>query len=130
MNKDEILKFALDVLKNTASWNASQQYTREQKAIKAIEAALEAKDEQQPTEQWAATSAMDAIPSSIEAVPASLKLQAEIEAMMLTTVKKQRPWVGLTDDERVAVLFGKDGKVLDYEYYAEAIEAKLKEKNT
>jgi hypothetical protein len=120
----------LDVLKNTASWNASQQYTREQKAIKAIEAALEAKDEQQPTEQWAATSAMDAIPSSIEAVPASLKLQAEIEAMMLTTVKKQRPWVGLTDDERVAVLFGKDGKVLDYEYYAEAIEAKLKEKNT
>ena len=45
MNKDETLKFALDVLKNTASWNASQQYTREQKAIKAIEAALEAKDE-------------------------------------------------------------------------------------
>jgi len=40
MNKDETLKFALDVLKNTASWNASQQYTREQKAIKAIEAAL------------------------------------------------------------------------------------------
>jgi len=42
----------------------------------------------------------------------------------------QRPWVGLTDEERVAVLLDKDGKVLDYEDCAEAIEAKLKEKNT
>jgi len=42
----------------------------------------------------------------------------------------KRPWVGLTDEERVAVLLNKDGKVLDYEDCAEAIEAKLKEKNT
>jgi len=41
-----------------------------------------------------------------------------------------RQWVGLTDEERVAVLLDKDGKVLDYEDCAEAIEAKLKEKNT
>jgi len=128
MNKDETLKFALDVLKNTGSWSASQQYTREQKAIKAIEAALEAKDEQQPTEQWAATSAMDAIPSSIEAVPASLKLQAEIEAMMLTTVKKQRTWVGLTDEERVDLW--KATETDNRMVLIDAIEAKLKEKNT
>jgi hypothetical protein len=132
MNKDETLKFALDVLKNTASWNASQQYTREQKAITAIKAALlsrsdgEAKDEQQPTEQWAATSAMDAIPSSIEAVPASLKLQAEIEAMMLTTVKKQRTWVSLSEDE-ITQEVGDSQGLRDI---IRNIEHKLKEKNT
>jgi len=46
MTKDEALRLALEALEEyTASWNASQQYTREQKAIKAIKAALEAKDE-------------------------------------------------------------------------------------
>jgi len=48
----------------------------------------------------------------------------------LTEQPAQRTWVGLTDDERVSVLFDVDGRVLDYENYAEAIEAKLKEKNT
>jgi len=54
----------------------------------------------------------------------------EIEPLYTTPQPAQKPWVGLTDEERFAVLFGKDGKVLDYEDYAEAIEAKLKEKNT
>ena len=43
----------------------------------------------------------------------------------------QRTWVGLTVEEKVLILlFDAEGRVLDYEDYANAIEAKLKEKNT
>jgi len=42
----------------------------------------------------------------------------------------QRTWVGLTESEKSAALYDKDGMTLDYEDYAEALEAKLKEKNT
>ena len=51
------------------------------------------------------------------------------ECVALYTTLRQRTWVGLTEEERVAVLLDKDGKVLDYEDYAEAIEAKLRSKN-
>ena len=40
---------------------------------------------------------------------------------------QQRTWVGLTESEKSAALYDKDGMTLDYEDYAEAIEAKLKE---
>ncbi len=42
----------------------------------------------------------------------------------------KRPWVGLTDEE-VSTLWGewKDAVCLDYKTWAQAIEAKLKEKN-
>ena len=42
----------------------------------------------------------------------------------------QRTWVGLTEYEKSYALQDKDGMTLDYEDYADAIEAKLKEKNT
>jgi predicted nucleic acid-binding protein len=41
----------------------------------------------------------------------------------------QRTWVGLTECEKSYALQDKDGITLDYEDYADAIEAKLKEKN-
>jgi hypothetical protein len=41
----------------------------------------------------------------------------------------QRTWVGLTESEKSAALYDKDGMTLDYEDYAEAIEAKLRSKN-
>jgi len=40
-----------------------------------------------------------------------------------------REWVRLTDKEKADTLWGPDDKTLDYEDYADAIEAKLKEKN-
>jgi hypothetical protein len=46
--------------------------------------------------------------------------------MTCSLVRKDKEWVGLTDDERMA-LFGTAGGLNDY---AKAIEAKLKEKNT
>ena len=42
-----------------------------------------------------------------------------------------RQWVGLTNEEKeLELLFCTHGRVLDYEDYADAIEARLKEKNT
>lgn len=42
----------------------------------------------------------------------------------------QRPWVGLTDEERVEI-FNRMDWVIDFDWeYELAIEAKLKEKNT
>jgi hypothetical protein len=41
----------------------------------------------------------------------------------------QRTWVGLTYEEKSAALYDKEGMTLDYEDYAEAIEAKLRSKN-
>jgi hypothetical protein len=42
----------------------------------------------------------------------------------------QRQWVGLTDEEKQELVSNEIGRVRDYEDYADAIEAKLKEKNT
>ena len=43
----------------------------------------------------------------------------------------QRTWVGLTNEEKgLELLFDTQGRVLDYEDYADAIEAKLMGKNT
>jgi len=53
---------------------------------------------------------------------------AEVRPLYTT---EQRTWVGLTVEEKVLILlFDAEGRVLDYEDYANAIEDKLKEKNT
>lgn len=41
-----------------------------------------------------------------------------------------REWVGLTPEEVQAAVYDENGCVVDYEDYASALEAKLKEKNT
>ena len=52
---------------------------------------------------------------------------------IIETAREQRPWVGLTDDERAAI--GREmaktlpNRWIDFDY-ARAVEAKLKEKNT
>ena len=48
---------------------------------------------------------------------------------LYTSPPAQRTWVGLTESEKSAALYDKDGMTLDYEDYAEAIEAKLRSKN-
>jgi predicted RNA binding protein with dsRBD fold (UPF0201 family) len=42
----------------------------------------------------------------------------------------RRAWVGLTDDEKQQCIYDKQGFVLDYEDVVDAVEDKLKEKNT
>jgi len=51
------------------------------------------------------------------------------QTRLLYTTPPQRTWVGLTESEKSAALYDKDGMTLDYDDYAEAIETKLKEKN-
>jgi hypothetical protein len=41
----------------------------------------------------------------------------------------QRPFVGLTDDEKQELVSDEIGRIRDYEDYADVIETKLKEKN-
>ena len=48
---------------------------------------------------------------------------------LYTSPPAQHTWVGLTESEKSAALYDTDGMTLDYEDYAEAIEAKLKAKN-
>jgi hypothetical protein len=52
------------------------------------------------------------------------------QTVKVNAMLAQRTWQGLTESEKSAALYDKDGMTLDYEDYAEAIEAKLKEKNT
>ena len=49
--------------------------------------------------------------------------------LIYTSPPAQRTWQGLTESEKSAALYDKDGMTLDYEDYAEAIEAKLRSKN-
>jgi hypothetical protein len=51
------------------------------------------------------------------------------KAAVRETVSK-RQWIGLTDDEKQELVSDEIGRIRDYEDYADAIEAKLKEKNT
>ena len=66
-----------------------------------------------------------------------LKVLADDHEKAITAIKEalaeqpaQRTWVGLTEYEKSYALQDKDGITIDYEDYADAIEAKLKEKNT
>jgi hypothetical protein len=54
------------------------------------------------------------------------KFLAEMEALLVKTSTPQRTWVGLTDEERSQLVTLHHG----WNEYAQAIEAKLKEKNT
>jgi hypothetical protein len=68
-------------------------------------------------------------PSDIESDPKGILVWDGEEPLRAYT--PQRTWVGLTDEEKgLELLFDTHGRVLDYEDYADAIEAKLKEKNT
>ena len=42
----------------------------------------------------------------------------------------KREWVGLTENEKADVLIGSDGRIMDYDDVVDAVEAKLKEKNS
>ena len=74
--------------------------------------------------------ALEALKQIDEAMPfpvAKLAQAALREA--LAEQPAQRTWQGLTESEKSAALYDKEGMTLDYEDYAEAIEAKLRSKN-
>jgi hypothetical protein len=142
MTKDEALNLALEaMLVNNSAWKhladsgdagyweAEEQgyYQLNEKAIKAVEAALEAKDEP-----------VGLIDSLKDAKPCCGQYETCWRACtprgkFLGQRDAQRTWVGLTDEEIAEV---EDEYIVDYRIpagsawnFAKDIEAKLKEKN-
>jgi len=115
---EEALKLALEALTYLYAETTAYEDDVIDKAITAIKEAL-AQPEQEPV----ATSAANHVAGEIGfckfhiAVPNGTKLY---------TTPQQRPWVGLTEDERSELV------TLHHKWneYGQAIEAKLKEKNT
>jgi hypothetical protein len=62
------------------------------------------------------------------------KCGAKQDGVLTVTAPQQRNWQGLTDEEMFNCLAQTDGEAkrlpLGFKWFAEAIEAKLKEKNT
>ena len=127
MTKDEALRLALEALENgkrvrNADGGTKYQPDLEDKAITAIKAALEAKDE--PVAVWELfEDGWDSIaaPYWMELLPVGTKLY---------TAPPQRTWVGLTDEEMDNFVKAAWGQGVTAADFIRAIEAKLKEKNT
>ncbi len=125
MTQTEALRLALEALENIDRWlpTIGQKGLRdyEADAITAIKAALEAKDE-----PVAIVAEIHMSRYTIEWTNGDLP-----EGTKLYTTPPQRTWVGLTDEE---ILEHQDcvpnSYTLDLIEFVQAIEAKLKEKNT
>jgi hypothetical protein len=127
MTKEEALRLALEALTdalNKPMWNRVQM----ESAITAIKAALEAKDE--PFEYWNAVEGwvkIDEVRDHFDSVGCGTIYKTSGEDRVpLYTTPPQRTWVGLTDEE----FWELDKEDLSLRQFVQAIEAKLKEKNT
>jgi len=129
VNKDEALRLAWDALQQIAHVSAMD-YEYQQWAVEAITAIKEAlaQPEQEPVAyinveqrklEWAKYMSWD--------TPTVVNLPK----IPLYTTPPQRTWVGLTDEEIEDLAKKHNGIFYDCDIeFAQAIEAKLKEKNT
>jgi len=124
MTKDEALKLAWDALEDIGDeWGFTSQRTvpKRKEALTAIKEAL-AEPEHEPVGEI-----VDAIEGAFKC---SFTKMLPVGTKLYTT-SPQRTWVGLTDEERKDTLQSVNtGFVVDASVVAQAIEAKLKEKNT
>ena len=136
MDKDEALRLALEALEYPGpSWIEARQ-----PAITAIKAALEAKDEPVAWRAWVSKFPQGTGSDWVYVTKPIMK--DSIHNQPLYTTPPQRTWVGLTADEMLEALRSVDAATAvnllmsqykmppTFKVYAEAIEAKLKEKNT
>jgi len=127
MSKDEALRLALEALENSEYGD----YDRKElnKAITAIKATLEAKDEpadERPCHVFNVTKTG----SLTEWEPTTMVFALPDGKHALYTTPPQRTWVGLTDEEINSVRYKRDWTAPWTDTtFARAIEAKLKEKN-
>jgi len=138
MTKDEGLRLALEVLK--AAYVPVDLDKQREKAITAIKAALEAKDE--PVAWISPTELLVMRGNALGGAKdwrVNVGLKPEDGDVGLYTTPPQRTWVGLTDKEieeiwKIAMFtdygIGAELSNQPFVHYARAIEAKLKEKNT
>ena len=139
MDKDTALRLALEALKEDRAWletdAPTEVWEKNNEAITAIKAALEAKDEPVAWRydqakyrtndlrgrQWAFNVFSQARPYMDEMVQ---------NVTPLYTTPLQRTWVGLTDEEKQEIYRQADEEDWHDQPLLETVEAKLKEKNT
>jgi hypothetical protein len=119
MDKDEALRLALEALENWLEFDPENFGEVDKKAITAIKAALEAKDEPVAFVET----------KEVQGQMCSFIYRADLTKLLpdgakLYTTPPQRTWVGLTDEEI------SDCMKMSIQKTCRAIEAKLKEKNT
>ena len=128
MTKDEALKLALEALHGFIPYlplNDEAQCGRYDKAITAIKEAL-AQPEQEPVGWYDSISGqMDFTFYKPHRKPSSPS--AEWIPVYSRPSPPQRTWVGLTDDERIDLMYESGGNEI---VAIQITEAKLKEKNT
>ena len=151
MTKDEALRLALEALENITSVSICEathhpkkdrhllfeecpNEVRHLKAITAIKAALEAKDE---PAAWMYPDDLKRFETSeayAEAYSIEMVSTTQGETVPLYTTPPQRTWVGLTDEEIKALAKPSNATEIPMTgrmwIFAGDIEAKLKEKNT
>jgi hypothetical protein len=120
MTKDEALRLALEALEAHADIGI-----KADKAITAIKAALEAKDEQLREENERLHVENRRLIDRIETIGVPVGVGG-----WLTTTMAHRTWVGLTDDELFKIWMGAPSETEDRFAFVNAVIAKLKEKNT
>jgi len=128
MTKDEALRLALEALEMSDICADDCKCTRK-RAINAIKAALEAKDEPVAL-AWAEGYRMGIADertseANIGIAGFNAKVEPDRENPYITT-PPQRTWVGLTQDERINIGYKANGNEV---VAVELTEAKLKEKN-
>jgi hypothetical protein len=132
MNKDEALRLALEALETLMIERGSIY----EKAITAIKAALEAKDEPVAFKIYKPTPPRGAIPNVRDAelpwVYDQDPSSGNVASMWVTPVKAtppQRTWVGLTDEEiQTEWLLTPQHDKAEGIWFGRRLEAKLKEK--
>jgi hypothetical protein len=140
MDKDEALRFALEALEAITKSNQSDHQAEiAEEAITAIKAALEAKDE-----PWSPVSIGVDVTKEGAHVVGIYALDKDTSQIFYAKhhPASQRTWAGLTADEMLECLKAVDAATAvnllmsqykmppTFKVYAEAIQAKLKEKNT
>jgi hypothetical protein len=117
----EAMKLALEALTATMATHGFRKHIEEvqDKAIKALEEALAKQEQGEP---------VAVVDANDEGYWADILPDRSVKVgQLLYTTPQQRTWVGLTDDEKADIAAKGHQR---WKEYAEAIEAKLKERNT
>jgi len=125
MSKDEAIKLAIEWIEKQPEEITASKYDVDTRyvVLKELEEALAKQEQDEPVGEMQLSAIIEGV---VPVVPFQLPVGTK-----LYTTPQQRTWVDLTDEE-VNTLWDewKDAVCLDHKTWAQAIRAKLKEKNT